>query len=104
MLTLAMIFSLVTERELQRFKQSAAFFVGFSSSCDSHIHTTDFVYFVVVNFWEDDLLFHTHAVVTTAIKRFAIDTTEVTDRKSTRLNSSHVRISYAVYCMKKKNI
>src|SRR5690554_7293340 len=27
----------------------------------------------------------------------------VKDRKSTRLNSSHVRISYAVFCLKKKN-
>src|SRR5436305_10532368 len=26
------------------------------------------------------------------------------DRKSTRLNSSHVRISYAVFCLKKKTI
>src|SRR5690554_7598301 len=26
----------------------------------------------------------------------------ITDRKSTRLNSSHVRISYAVFCLKKK--
>src|SRR3989442_8412606 len=25
------------------------------------------------------------------------------DRKSTRLNSSHVRISYAVFCLKKNN-
>src|SRR5690554_7676685 len=27
---------------------------------------------------------------------------EIADRKSTRLNSSHVRISYAVFCLKKK--
>src|SRR5690554_7033166 len=27
---------------------------------------------------------------------------EALDRKSTRLNSSHVRISYAVFCLKKK--
>src|SRR5437870_10360332 len=27
----------------------------------------------------------------------------VEDRKSTRLNSSHVAISYAVFCLKKKN-
>src|SRR5690606_40590183 len=27
----------------------------------------------------------------------------VKDRKSTRLNSSHVKISYAVFCLKKKN-
>src|SRR5436309_6455665 len=28
--------------------------------------------------------------------------TRRTDRKSTRLNSSHVKISYAVFCLKKK--
>src|SRR3712207_7170533 len=28
---------------------------------------------------------------------------EWTDRKSTRLNSSHANISYAVFCLKKKN-
>src|SRR5690625_887120 len=27
-----------------------------------------------------------------------------TDRKSTRLNSSHVAISYAVFCLKKKRV
>src|SRR3989442_9384218 len=27
---------------------------------------------------------------------------DLRDRKSTRLNSSHVRISYAVFCLKKK--
>src|SRR5690554_7412092 len=49
----------------------------------------------------------------TAMKVFKIDNPEyrgiinytyedVKDRKSTRLNSSHVRISYAVFCLKKK--
>src|SRR2546428_3670807 len=28
---------------------------------------------------------------------------DATDRKSTRLNSSHDQISYAVFCLKKKN-
>src|SRR5258707_11336407 len=28
----------------------------------------------------------------------------ITDRKSTRLNSSHANISYAVFCLKKKKI
>src|SRR5690606_41185544 len=28
----------------------------------------------------------------------------VPDRKSTRLNSSHVKISYAVFCLKKKTV
>src|SRR2546430_12132940 len=30
--------------------------------------------------------------------------TRARDRKSTRLNSSHSQISYAVFCLKKKNI
>src|SRR3989442_11816614 len=29
---------------------------------------------------------------------------DILDRKSTRLNSSHVRISYAVFCLKKKKL
>src|SRR3712207_7289651 len=33
-------------------------------------------------------------------ERFAIST--IVDRKSTRLNSSHANISYAVFCLKKK--
>src|SRR5690349_23043960 len=33
---------------------------------------------------------------------FVVDGVE--DRKSTRLNSSHVEISYAVFCLKKKKI
>src|SRR5437773_7619556 len=31
------------------------------------------------------------------------DGARVEDRKSTRLNSSHITISYAVFCLKKKN-
>src|SRR2546426_8918270 len=34
------------------------------------------------------------------VARFPIDVKE--DRKSTRLNSSHLVISYAVFCLKKK--
>src|SRR5690606_40743893 len=33
---------------------------------------------------------------------FLGDVVGVEDRKSTRLNSSHVKISYAVFCLKKK--
>src|SRR3712207_7481302 len=32
-----------------------------------------------------------------------LDRVDVVDRKSTRLNSSHANISYAVFCLKKKN-
>src|SRR5690349_23832393 len=44
----------------------------------------------------------------TVVRRFgrdgtvAADVSPEPDRKSTRLNSSHVEISYAVFCLKKK--
>src|SRR5688500_20051078 len=34
---------------------------------------------------------------------FAAEPADGVDRKSTRLNSSHLVISYAVFCLKKKN-
>src|SRR3712207_8264559 len=36
------------------------------------------------------------------VARQALFLHEVADRKSTRLNSSHANISYAVFCLKKK--
>src|SRR5699024_12431296 len=39
-------------------------------------------------------------LLTDAVRRFVRPRV---DRKSTRLNSSHVSISYAVFCLKKKN-
>src|SRR5690554_7313899 len=42
------------------------------------------------------------AVVTTYYKECPHLLKVKQDRKSTRLNSSHVRISYAVFCLKKK--
>src|SRR5699024_12713049 len=40
--------------------------------------------------------------ITYAPRPVAEELTFLTDRKSTRLNSSHVSISYAVFCLKKK--
>src|SRR2546427_6836461 len=42
------------------------------------------------------------AVKSVQIRSFRFDTD--LDRKSTRLNSSHSQISYAVFCLKKKKI
>src|SRR3712207_8713119 len=36
------------------------------------------------------------------ISEFHVFTQDAIDRKSTRLNSSHANISYAVFCLKKK--
>src|SRR2546430_13448617 len=37
------------------------------------------------------------------VSRLAANSSYLIDRKSTRLNSSHSQISYAVFCLKKKN-
>src|SRR3712207_8617368 len=44
------------------------------------------------------------AVLVAATSEYLGMVTKQTDRKSTRLNSSHANISYAVFCLKKKNI
>src|SRR3712207_7092193 len=38
-----------------------------------------------------------------SIPRSVLEAAAIEDRKSTRLNSSHANISYAVFCLKKKN-
>src|SRR3712207_7213671 len=38
------------------------------------------------------------------VRQGRIDDHRRQDRKSTRLNSSHANISYAVFCLKKKNL
>src|SRR5690606_40379340 len=44
-------------------------------------------------------------VICSATKRgYPVEYVNSADRKSTRLNSSHVKISYAVLCLKKKTI
>src|SRR5690606_4737816 len=51
-----------------------------------------------------DLVMHNVGVCTTDEIALSVLTTVIgQDRKSTRLNSSHVKISYAVFCLKKKN-
>src|SRR3712207_6877994 len=44
-----------------------------------------------------------HTYVVGTLTRPGGDDSDHGDRKSTRLNSSHANISYAVFCLKKKN-
>src|SRR5690606_32969890 len=52
----------------------------------------------------DDLMSRVQVTHRTAVAYYVSFETPLIDRKSTRLNSSHVKISYAVFCLKKKNI
>src|SRR5207253_10173057 len=60
---------------------------------------------------ESNILWNTHTYVTRAgvyeylkprVNMHNVSVSVPQDRKSTRLNSSHVAISYAVFCLKKK--
>src|SRR5690625_6269996 len=59
--------------------------------------------------WRRDTVITFHSTIATPERTPASHTTTaeevspITDRKSTRLNSSHVAISYAVFCLKKKD-
>src|SRR5690349_22452313 len=46
--------------------------------------------------------FESAIIVCGVPQTIAPNTSTIRDRKSTRLNSSHVEISYAVFCLKKK--
>src|SRR5690242_21564927 len=53
--------------------------------------------------YNTDLLAVCHELGVTEVYRVGGAQAVAADRKSTRLNSSHMSISYAVFCLKKKN-
>src|ERR1039457_4213081 len=55
----------------------------------------------VLNINEEPIARHVH-VYQRAIPQYNLGHGRILDRKSTRLNSSHLVISYAVFCLKKK--
>src|SRR3712207_8591737 len=57
----------------------------------------------VVHFREGGVLSDKRAYLRVVWGDHTFDYEDEEDRKSTRLNSSHANISYAVFCLKKKN-
>src|SRR5690606_42076831 len=49
--------------------------------------------------WQDKR----HPALASRLVKWLSSVGSIEDRKSTRLNSSHVKISYAVFCLKKKS-
>src|SRR5438445_2210345 len=47
---------------------------------------------------------HQHPVLESRLRFHQLLYEQMVDRKSTRLNSSHANISYAVFCLKKKKM
>jgi len=50
------------------------------------------------------LLYHDTVRTGDFVNEVNTELNRAADRKSTRLNSSHITISYAVFCLKKNNI
>src|SRR6266513_5298304 len=78
------------------FKISICFFFFFNDTATTEIYTLSL---------HDALPINHHSVhPSPGVYRAIVQVTYgLVDRKSTRLNSSHVSISYDVFCLKKKN-
>src|SRR5690625_5016815 len=72
----------------------------------AHLNGTTFAAIMAALFVVVQIVDHFHGAVVTVLRDCADASVEpaVLDRKSTRLNSSHVAISYAVFCLKKKKL
>src|SRR5690554_7159818 len=85
-------------------------FVCHQNNLDGFLDIDSFIEYVKeIRFAVPDLTVTIEDLVVEGNKAFSMATFSGTfekpalgDRKSTRLNSSHVRISYAVFCLKKK--
>src|SRR3989442_10470295 len=77
------------------------FFFFFNDTATTEIYTLSLHDALPISEGEKAPAGHHHRIQPGAARRRAVCGDG--DRKSTRLNSSHVRISYAVFCLKKKN-
>jgi len=68
---------LLSERHVKCLQQRFRFCVGIRSGANYDIHTPDFVYFIVVDFRENDVFFQTHCIVATTVKRLVGNSAEI---------------------------
>src|SRR5690554_7465341 len=80
-----------------------SFYFFFNHTATTEIYTLS-LHDALPIFFLDPLLYNLTISIPPAIEiaKAKSPRTRIPDRKSTRLNSSHVRISYAVFCLKKK--
>src|SRR5690554_2834239 len=76
-----------------------------------HVERFNFAFIAALPYLDQPMFIETHRLaqfnprgtdVPVVLDLMIHDIDAILDRKSTRLNSSHVRISYAVFCLKKK--
>ena len=80
--------SLFCKWHVELSKQFACLFICFSSSNEDDIHTSYLIYFIVFDFWEDQLLFNSESVVTSSVECVRIYTSEVTYTWECKVNQT----------------
>src|SRR2546427_7832060 len=80
------------------------FFFFFNDTATTEIYTLSLHDALPISVWSNSPCFavRTRTGVQSPRSRSSDTTLNPLDRKSTRLNSSHSQISYAVFCLKKK--
>src|SRR5215213_8861855 len=72
---------LITKWHTETFQQRIALSVIGCGGDNCYLQAANFIYLVVLDFREDDLLPHTQAIVATAIERAPANTAEVTQAR-----------------------
>src|SRR2546429_6711763 len=80
------------------------FFFFFNDTATTEIYTLSLHDALPISAWREWGRRSGSGAATPATRRLRPRSRTSTDRKSTRLNSSHGYISYAVFCLKKKNL
>src|SRR5256885_15960561 len=91
------------KRPLNILEPCANIFFFFNDTATTEIYTLSLHDALPISH-RTDRMEHETVDVATFIGRMVQHTMPKGDRKSTRLNSSHLVISYAVFCLKKKKI
>src|ERR1700733_10564682 len=86
----------VSERELEAGEQCLCFVVSLRGGGDADVQPTQCVDLVIVDFGENDLLFHTDVVVAATIERTTRHATEVA---YTRERNRHETVQKFVHCL-----
>src|SRR6266511_5339934 len=78
------------------------FFFFFNDTATTEIYTLSLHDALPISLGVGNYAFETTAALARWLAQSRLAVLRERDRKSTRLNSSHVKISYAVFCLKKK--
>src|SRR5215217_2245579 len=77
---------LITKWHAETFQQRIALRVIGCGGDNCYLQPANFIYLVVLNFREDDLLAHTEAIVAAAIERAPANTTEVAQARKRQIH------------------